>query len=188
MVGNFVGLGVGSVEGIGLGDGLGINDGYDDGTLVVGKEVGLGVGTADGLILGEGLGIDDGDTLGMGVVGKSEGLGDGMEDGLGEGKGVVGKAVGLGVGIDEGEGDGTDVGLGVGSQVVHVIVIDSISITDPLLETFQLTESSGGVFLQFGSTCPNIASNPPSPSRAQLKVSSPSQYIFRKYSFSHTQC
>jgi len=55
------------------------------------------------------------------------GLGDGIKDGLCEGTGVVGKAVGLGDGIKEGPEEGACVGLEVGSQVVHIKVIDSVS-------------------------------------------------------------
>jgi len=113
--------------------------------------VGLGVGSSDGIALGDGLGSADGDGLGAGVVGISEGLGEGIKDGLGEGKGVVGKAVGLGDGINEGPDEGVCVGLGVGSHVVHIKVIDSVSLVSK--ETVQLYVPNGGVFLQFGSYC-----------------------------------
>jgi len=59
-------------------------------------------------------------------VGMPDGLGDGIIDGFDEGTGVVGKADGLGDGISEGPDEGARVGLGVGSQVVHINVIDSI--------------------------------------------------------------
>jgi len=49
VVGNFVGLGVGTVDGIELGLGLGIKDGKTVGTGVVGSLVGLGDGIREGL-------------------------------------------------------------------------------------------------------------------------------------------
>lgn len=87
----------------------------------------MGVGTTDGIALGEGLGIAEGGELGVGVVGICVGLGDGIKDGPCEGTGVVGKSVGLGDGINEGTEEGACDGLEVGSQVVHIKVIDSVS-------------------------------------------------------------
>lgn len=136
-----------------------MREGAAVGKRVVGKLVGLGVGTTDGIALGEGLGSADGGGLGAGDVGMSEGLGDGIEDGLAVGTGVVGKAVGLGDGINEGSDEGFCVGLGVGSQVVHIKVIDSVSCVSK--ETVQLYVPNGGVFLQFGSSCSYAAYNPP---------------------------
>lgn len=49
VVGNLVGLGVGSVEGNGLGEGLGICEGEELGNGVVGNFVGVGDGIIEGL-------------------------------------------------------------------------------------------------------------------------------------------
>jgi len=49
VVGNFVGLGVGTIDGVELGLGLGINEGLAVGTRVVGSLVGLGDGMREGL-------------------------------------------------------------------------------------------------------------------------------------------
>jgi len=166
-----------------------MRDGAEDGKRVVGKIVGLGVGNTDGIALGEGLGSVDGDRLGAGVVGISEGLADGIKDGLGEGTGVVGKAVGVGDGINEGPDEGVCVGLGVGSQVVHIKVIDSVSSVSN--EAVQLYVPNGGVFLQFESSCSNVAYDP-----SVLEINQPTCLdsthsmtpVSIRISTCHTQC
>lgn len=81
VVGSFVGLGLGIVEGL------------REGLLVVGNFVGLGVGKDDGIGLGDGVGIDDG--IGEGAdVGRSVGEGEGLRVGV-----LVGVGLGFGVGL-----------------------------------------------------------------------------------------
>jgi len=81
VVGSFVGLGVGNVDGAELGAGLGMREGLELGTGVVGSLVGLGEGISDGL------------KVGSSVVGNLLGLGEGIKDGA-----VVGNPVGEVVG------------------------------------------------------------------------------------------
>jgi len=70
VVGNFVGLEVGKIEGVPLGDGDGIADGLKEGTGVVGSSVGLGDGITDGFDVGT---IVVGNFVGLGV-GNTEGV------------------------------------------------------------------------------------------------------------------
>lgn len=82
MVGIFVGVGVGLVDGAALGEGLGNDDGFGLGERVVGSFEGLGEG------------IDEGLKLGSEVVGILLGLGEGINEGRAVGTGV-GRLVGL---------------------------------------------------------------------------------------------
>jgi len=82
VVGIFVGVGEGFIDGAGLGEGLGIKDGFGLGKGVVGSFEGLGEGINEGL------------KLGSEVVGCLLGLGEGINEGLAVGTGV-GSLVGL---------------------------------------------------------------------------------------------
>ena len=69
VVGNFVGLGVGSADGLVLGAGLGISDGLVLGIGVAGCSVGLGEGVkvgSTGLAVGLGVGSAEGIDVGEG--------------------------------------------------------------------------------------------------------------------------
>jgi len=82
VVGIFVGVGEGLVDGAALGEGVGIEDGFGLGKGFVGSLEGLGDG------------INEGFMLGSEVVGTMLGLGEGITDGRAVGTGV-GRLVGL---------------------------------------------------------------------------------------------
>jgi len=82
VVGTFVGIGEGLVDGAELGEGLGIKDGVGLGKGVVGSFEGLGEGITEGL------------KVGSEVVGSLLGLGEGINEGRAVGTGV-GSLVGL---------------------------------------------------------------------------------------------